>query len=246
MLKIDLNCDLGETHDGELDRQIMPFISSCNIACGGHFGNAQTMEQAVRLASEHGVAVGAHPSYPDRENFGREEMQLSEEKLRDSLLRQLDAFLSLCEKMGVTCRHVKPHGALYNVAARNESVAKLICEEITTLNDELKLFGLAHSKMESMAQNFGLSFVAEAFADRQYESNKTLMSRKKTGAVLNEQDTLIQAKELVMNQRVQVGTDWLTVRCETLCLHSDTEGAVTLAQLIHCSLVQKGIQISAV
>jgi len=246
MIKIDLNCDLGETQDGKLDEQIMPYISSCNIACGGHFGDEGTMEQTILLAKENSVSIGAHPSFPDKENFGREVLDISLEDLRSSLESQLTHFLKICDKHRIKCQHVKPHGALYNEAAKNEAYAKLIVQLIQSINPNLKLYGLADSLMQQIANQSTIEFVPEAFADRAYEPDKTLMSRKREGAVLQESIVLEQILDIAKHQKINAAGKRLDLVAKTICLHSDTQGAVNLAKTIHQKLVQEGIEISPI
>lgn len=242
---IDLNSDLGELEDRSLDAAIMPFISSCNIACGGHAGDEDSITRTVELAAKYHVAIGAHPSFPDRENFGREVIQMEPEKLQDSLQEQIALVQSITKQNGMSLHHVKPHGALYNVAAKDPAIAKIILQSVKGVDPSLKIYGLAHSTMEMEAKNEGTPFVAEAFADRKYEDDKTLRSRKKEDAVLNEKEVLEQVEKLVFSQKVYAST-WMPIHAQTVCLHSDTPGAVTLARRIHEHLVNKGAVITSV
>lgn len=245
-LKIDLNSDLGEEVHGKLDEQIMPFISSCNIACGGHAGDEHTVERTVLLAKKHGVAIGAHPSYPDKENFGRQVLDIPQDKLRASLLDQMGLIQRLCEKHDLPLNHLKPHGALYHQVASDESLSAILCEVIEEVDPELKLYGMAHCRLESIACQHGITFVSEGFSDRKYHLDGSLMSRKQKGAVLTDQaDVLKQVEELTINQRVYA-TKWIPLKAETICLHSDTEGAVHLAKQIRRHLEGIGVQIISV
>lgn len=246
MPSIDLNADLGEHSDSTLDEQIMPFLSSCSIACGGHAGNEQSMRNAVRSAKRNGVAIGAHPAYPDRENFGRESMDISLDELKASLEDQIRWLLQICIEEQVRLFHVKPHGALYNDAAKDLELSNLIASVVADVDPGIKLFGLAHSVSEQAAHNHALTFVPEAFADRRYESDKRLQSRKIHGAVISDlSEVLQQVEELAINNRVWAH-DWLTIHAKSICLHGDTEGSVTLAKRINEHLVNKGVDIAAV
>lgn len=242
---IDLNSDLGEHPNSDLDERIMPFLSSCNIACGGHAGDADSIRKAIDLAAQHGVAIGAHPSYPDVENFGRIVLQVDHEVLAKSLLQQVSLVKEICQEKKAVLHHVKPHGALFNEAAKDEALSNLICSVVKEVDPSLLLYGLAHSVSESVARHQGLHFVPEAFSDRQYEPDRTLRSRQQEGALLSKKEVLKQAEEIAVNQRVYA-KDWVAIKAETICLHSDTEGAVNLAEKIRNHLESKGVQIAAV
>ncbi len=245
-IKVDLNCDLGELGDSELDEQIMPFISSCNIASGGHAGNAQSIERTVSLAKKHGVSIGAHPSYPDKENFGRLVMEIQNKDLVNSLHRQILMVSNECIKQGAKLRHVKPHGALYNQLAKDKELSRVVCSIIRDIDPALQLYGLAHSDIESVANESKIVFIPEGFADRKYEADKTLMSRKKAGAVITDLAmVLAQVEELILKGRVDA-EGWLEVKVKSVCLHSDTIGAVNLAKQIRRHLEKHGVQITSV
>ena len=246
MKTIDLNCDLGEHPGKSLDERIMPFLSSCNIACGGHAGDKMSISQSIRLALQHGVAVGAHPGFPDRANFGRSILHISDIALAESLSDQIHLVKEECDNLGATLHHVKPHGALYNLAAKEASTSELICQVVRKIDPKLKLYGLAHSVTEKVAKAMDLTFIAEGFADRKYESDKSLRPRTQAGAVLtDETEVLSQVEEMVLNQRV-FSDRWISLEAQTICLHSDTDGSVNLAQQIRGHLEANGIQITAV
>ncbi|SNS49517.1 UPF0271 protein [Ekhidna lutea] len=242
---IDLNADLGEHPDSDLDEQIMPYISSCNIACGGHVGNETTVRKTVRLALKHEVAIGAHPSYPDKENFGRKVMLIQLGDLAASIKDQIEIVQRICEEEGASLHHIKPHGALYNQAAKDPFISELILKVIEEVCPNTLWMGLANSSSERVAKRRGYTFISEGFADRQYESDGTLRSRTLDGAVLKLADVLKQVDELVINHRVKA-QEWLPLEIQSICLHSDTEGAVTLAKEINQHLVSKGVRIAAV
>lgn len=242
---IDLNADLGEHPDSNLDVHIMPYISSCNIACGGHVGDACSVRQTIRLAKQNGVAVGAHPSYPDKENFGRKIISIQPQELADSIAEQIRLVIQICGEEEVLLHHIKPHGALYNHAASERFISELILNVIKEETDRVPWMGLANSESENVAKTEDYPFIAEGFADRQYESEKLLRSRSKEGAVLNQAQVLRQVEELVINHRIYAD-QWLPLSIQSICLHGDTEGAVTLAKEIKNHLVSKGVEITAI
>lgn len=242
---IDLNADLGEHPDTNLDEQIMPYISSCNIACGGHIGDESSVRQTIRFAQQNGVAVGAHPSYPDRENFGRRVIQMQPQQLADSIAEQIELVQRICHEENVDLHHIKPHGALYNHAAADSFISELVLNVLRGVAPNVYWMGLANSESESVAQKHMYPFIAEGFADRQYEPDGSLRSRSKAGAVLSQVQVINQVNELVLNKRVQAES-WIELNVQSICLHGDTEGAVTLAKEINEHLVSKGIQITAV
>lgn len=245
-VSIDLNADLGEFSTSELDEQIMPFLSSCNIACGGHVGDEETVKRTIQLAIQHGVAIGAHPSFPDKENFGRKVIQINPSELRDSINNQILLVDRITKEEGVQLHHVKPHGALYNHAVTDVPTARLICEVVKGLDENLSLYGLSQSGIAEIAEEFGVPFIAEAFADRRYEPDGTLRSRSFDDAVITDKKEILrQVEELVFQNRV-MANDWIPIQSQTICLHSDTPGAVTLAKEIHNHLVNKGAHITAV
>ncbi len=247
-VSIDLNCDMGEgmMTDGE----IIPFISSANIACGYHAGDADTMRRTIGLALQYGVAVGAHPSYPDRPNFGRVDILESAEGKKDGLLRlteltdllidQLDQLQNICRELGTTLRHVKPHGALYNRAAKDPVVSALICKAIVQFNPSLLLYGLSGSVMEKEAARQGLSFIREAFADRSYQADGSLTPRGQAGALIEDPE-VAAAQVLQMIREGRVGTT--AVSAETICIHGDGTHAVEFARKIHMALLQNGFDV---
>lgn len=245
---IDLNCDMGEGMD--TDAAIFPFISSANIACGAHAGDAPTMRRTVELAVVQGVAVGAHPSYPDRARFGRvdileEGFSLSE--LEISLHEQLYVFAAVCRELGVRMHHVKPHGALYNRAARDAAVSALIARVVSGFDASLLLYGLSGSLMADAAATAGLGFVSEVFADRTYQRDGSLTPRSQPGALIGDGAAAVnQVLKMVREGRVGVaGGGEVGLRAETVCLHGDGAHAVEFAELIHGALKAEGVRIAA-
>jgi 5-oxoprolinase (ATP-hydrolysing) subunit A len=215
---IDLNCDLGELDDAAHEDALMEYITSANIACGGHAGDEATMERTVRLALARGVRIGAHPGYPDRANFGRLEMALSPEEIVRTMTEQTERLDAVVRRAGGTIVHVKPHGALYNVAARDRVVAEAIGAAVREWNPDAVLFGLAGSCALEVWREAGLRVVAEGFADRAYEPDGSLRSRRLAGALITDPvAAAVQAVELARSGRAQ-----------TICVHGDTPGAVEI------------------
>jgi UPF0271 protein len=242
---IDLNADVGEGcgQDGAL----MPLISSANIACGLHAGDAETMREAVALAIEHGVAIGAHPSFPDREHFGRQEMQLGAGALHECIVEQIQALARVAATAGARLRHVKPHGALYNMAARDEAVARTVVEALRSVDPALLLFGLCGSLLVTVAERLGMRAVGEAFADRAYRPDGSLQPRSEPGSVIdNEAVVVARAVEMADNWTVTaVDGSRIAIDVETICLHGDTPGAADLARRIRNAFAQSGITVAA-
>jgi 5-oxoprolinase (ATP-hydrolysing) subunit A len=242
---VDLNADVGEGcgHDVSL----MPLISSANIACGLHAGDDGTMREAVRLARDHNVAVGAHPSFPDREHFGRREMQLSAEDLQECIVAQVRTLADVAAAAGARVRHVKPHGALYNMAARDETLAEAVVAAIARVDPSLAVFGLAGSALVKAALRIGLQSVSEAFADRAYRADGSLLPRDQPGSVLHD-TTAVAARAVAMARDgsvVAVDGRRIRVQADTICIHGDTPGAPALARMIRDSLVSAGIAVAA-
>lgn len=247
---IDLNCDLGEwkTKDGALlDEAIMPFISSCNIACGGHIGNKESMKATIELAQKYGVAIGAHPGYPDPENFGRIVMDIDSGSLKDSIIEQIGTFKKYLDEAGAELHHIKPHGALYNQAVKDEATAKVILEAIKHDWSGIKMYLPEGSISSELALDQGLKVVYEVFADRVYEDDLKLRSRTFPDAVLDDEaDVIAQLRHLILEGKVLTYSGIKkSIKAETVCLHSDTPGAFILAQTINTFLRQHGVAITA-
>jgi len=225
-MKIDLNCDMGELDDAAHEAALMAYITSANIACGGHAGDAQTMERTARLALERGVRIGAHPGYPDRENFGRLEIEMTREAIAETVYAQIARLDEVVRRVGGTMVHVKPHGALYNVAVRNGEVARAIAEGAARWNPRTILFGLAGSPMLEVWRKMGMAVAGEAFADRRYEADGTLRSRKLA-------DALITDPGEAAAQALRFAREGLA---ETICVHGDTPGSVAILKACHEAL----------
>lgn len=243
---IDINCDLGEgcAHDLEL----MPWISSASIACGLHAGDARSMRDTVRACLRHGVAIGAHPSFPDREHFGRRELRLHDDDLRALLRYQLGALQAIVEGEGGRLSHVKPHGALYNLSARELSTARLIATTVAAFDAGLQLFGLAGSVSIEAAREAGLVAVAEAFAERRYQADGSLCPRSEPDACIESiEDAVTQARQLLREGTVSArGGQRVPIHADTLCLHGDRDDVVALASTLRRALEADGIRIHRV
>ncbi|HEX8984564.1 MAG TPA: 5-oxoprolinase subunit PxpA [Bryobacteraceae bacterium] len=215
---IDLNCDVGELADSAHEAALMQYITSANIACGGHAGDEASMERTARLALERGVRIGAHPGYPDRAGFGRLEMPMSAAEIVRTVGEQISRLDAVVGKLGARVVHVKPHGALYNVAVRNDDVARAIGTAVVEWNPEVTVFGLAGSRMLEVWRDMGLAVAAEAFADRRYEPDGTLRPRKFS-------DALISDPRAAAAQAVCLAREG---KAQTICVHGDTPGAVEI------------------
>lgn len=246
MQQIDLNADVGEG-DPETDQALLQLVTSANVACGAHAGDAHTMRATVALAQRHGVAVGAHPGYDDREGFGRRPMHLTAEEITNLFLYQLGALDAIARGAGVVLHHVKPHGALYNQAETDGPLAKAIITAIRAFDPNLRLVGRAGSAMARAAAAVGHLFTPEAFADRRYRPDGSLLPRSETGAVLTDpEDVARQVRSLVTHGEV-VASDGghVPVAFETLCLHGDTPGSARLAARVREELHALGVRVSA-
>lgn len=236
MIHIDLNADLAEGFP--YDEALLGLISSANIACGLHAGNAMVMQSAVKIAKEKNVRIGAHPGFPDRENFGRTNMNLSPEELSAYLRYQLGALQAICEAEGVGISYVKPHGALYNMAAKEANLARVIAKTVRSFNPQLKLMGLAGSLMLRVAEEEGLSTISEVFADRHYLPDGSLVPRSRADAmVASDDEAIVQVLQMVTQGTVTaVDGSLVPVKAESVCLHGDNQHAVQFAERIVAKL----------
>ena len=245
MAAMDINADIGEGC-GE-DAALLTVISSCSIACGGHAGDTDTMARTVRDALANGVAIGAHPGYPDRAGFGRESGYMRGDELYESLTQQVEALADIAADLGAPLMHVKPHGALYNDAIGDAELADIIARVTAEAPSSPALMGMANTELDFAAQRHGLRFVAEAFIDRAYEPDGTLVSRTEHGAVhedLNVATT--QAVRLATEGRVTARSgEQISVRADTLCIHGDTPGAAAKARAVRDVLESHGVNIRA-
>jgi UPF0271 protein len=242
-MAIDLNCDMGEGA-GE-DEGIVPLVSSINVACGFHAGDPATIRATIRLAARHGVAVGAHPSYPDREGFGRAPMARSPEEVRDDVVYQVAAVRAFCAAEGVPLVHVKPHGALYNTAAQDPVLAAAICEAVRQVDPGLVIVCLAGSPMAGVVRSLGMRCAEEAFADRGYTPEGTLVPRGRPGALVDDPGAVAERVAAMARERRvnSVSGTPVTMAADTICLHGDTPGAALLAAAIRARLTRDGIEV---
>lgn len=240
---IDLNCDVGE--GAGMDERILPLVSSANVACGFHAGDPATIRGTVRLAKRFGVAVGAHPSYPDRLGFGRRAMAASPEEVRDDVTYQVGAVLAFCRAEGVPLVHVKPHGALYNAAAQDRALAAAVCQAVRSIDPALIVVCLAGSPMVEVARGLGLRCAEEAFADRGYTLRGTLVPRTQPGAVIEDPEKVAERVATLARERrlLSVEGSPVAVSADTVCLHGDTPGAVELAAAIRGRLDREGVAV---
>ena len=233
---MDINSDMGEINrlldDGTYEK-LMNYVTSINVACGGHAGDETMMAAMVELAKDKGVNVGAHPSYPDKENFGRIDMDMDQNELLDSVRDQIQLLVDIGAENGVELTHVKPHGALYNRAVNDEGVAQTIGKAIMQVNPSLKVMGLAGSNMLTVFKTLGLEPVGEAFADRSYESDGTLRNRKYDDALITDPDkAAFQAKNMVEGTVISFEGKAIEMNAQTICIHSDTPNAVAIAEAV--------------
>lgn len=247
-LRVDLNADLGESFGpwpmGH-DEALMPSLTSANVACGFHAGDPGVMRRTVALATHHGVAVGAHPGFPDLVGFGRRELRASPEEVEDLVLYQVSALAGIAAAQGVRLQHVKAHGALYLMAARDAALARAIARAVAAVDRSLVLYGLPGSALLQAGTAEGLPVAAEVFADRAYEPDGCLVSRRKSGAVIDDPSTVItRAIRMVCHQEVvAVDGSIVGLRADTICFHGDTPGAPQLARAVRAGLESAGVKI---
>lgn len=245
MESIDLNCDLGEGMNN--DAELMPLITSANIACGFHASNPLLMEKTVHLAIRHGVAVGAHPSYPDPHSFGRRDMAIHPEELRADLIYQVGALSAICRSSDVPLRHVKVHGALYNRAAVDLEMARTVAAAIRDIAPDAYMVCLAGSRMTEAAREMGVRFVEEAFADRVYAPDGTLVPRSCEGSVLHDPFLVAERVVRMVREKGVQAADGAVVplQFQTVCVHGDTPGGVAIIREIRKRLTEEGIRIAS-
>ncbi len=248
---IDLNCDMGESFGAWRmgnDAGLMDYVSSVNIACGFHAGDATVIRKTVETAIEKGVAIGAHPSFPDLQGFGRRTMSLSAQEVFDIVLYQISAVKGICEAFGAKLNHVKPHGALYNQAATDENLSKAIANAVKSADKNLILYGLSGSILISEAEKISLKSASEVFADRTYQTDGSLTPRTESNALIhNAEQAISQVLEMVTKQTVTATNgEKVSLKAETICIHGDGENALEFAKLIRQSLTENGIDIRAI
>jgi len=248
MYSVDLNCDMGESFGAwrmGSDAALMEFVSSISIACGFHAGDASVIRKTVETAIEKGVKIGAHPSYPDLQGFGRREMKMSADEIFDIVLYQVGAVKSVCEAFGARLNHVKPHGALYNTAAKSAEISAAIAGAVKKIDENLIFYGLSGSFLISEAEKHGLRTFSEVFADRTYQPDGTLTPRTEPNALIEDSGQAIaQVLEMVLEQKVTATNgEKIPIKAETVCLHGDGAHALEFARRINAELKRCGIRI---
>jgi len=248
MTTIDLNCDMGESFGAWTmgqDEAVLAQVTSANIACGFHAGDPLTMRRTVGAAVKHGVAIGAHPSLPDLAGFGRREMRVSADETYAMTLYQVGALAAVARAAGAELNHVKPHGALYNMAARDRTLAEAIAAAVRDFDRTLILVGLAGSELPRAGETAGLAVAHEAFADRRYEADGSLMARSKAGAVIDDVDAAVaQAISIASRGEADTTSGTLRIRANTICVHGDRPDAATFARRLREGLEAAGLTIA--
>jgi len=247
-MKIDINCDLGEGENQlacENDALLMPYITRCNIACGGHAGNELTMKLSVKNAVKNNLIIGAHPGYPDPDNFGRVTINMSFENLEISLLKQISSLQKICNNLQLSLDHIKFHGALYNEIESNPKLTKQIVGMIFKHYPTLSVICLAEGLLMENCKKNDLNYLQEAFIDRRYLKNKKLSPRTMVGSVIECQELAIkQAVALAFHKPIEtIDKQWITVKADTLCLHGDNNNSLGVATMLNKTLLEKDIKI---
>ena len=241
-ISIDINADVGEGIGNE--SELMPFQSSCNIACGGHAGDVTTMTKVIRLAKSHRVKIGAHPSFPDKTNFGREIMELSAADLYATIKQQIRTLQSALHNENAQLYHIKPHGALYNLVAKDEKTARVIIEVIKSIAYPIKLYAPFNSVIAEIAKQEGIKVRFEAFADRNYNEDLSLVSRKNKNAILHEKEAVLShVLNMIKHQKVTtVSRVEVPIKASTFCVHSDTKNAIQILKYLSNNLKDHNIR----
>lgn len=247
-MHIDLNCDMGESFGPwkmGADAEVMPSITSANVACGAHAGDPGVMRRTIRAAKQHGVAVGAHPGFADLQGFGRREMQADPAEVEDSLIAQIGALAAMARAEAAPLRHVKAHGALYNMAARDRKLADAIARAIKAFDASLIMFGLPKSPMIDAGIAAGLRVAAEGFADRSYEPDGSLTPRSRPGAVIHDAAVVVDRAVRMVRDGVVLTPEGreIPLKVDTICVHGDTPGAPELTRRIRAGLEAAGITV---
>jgi UPF0271 protein len=250
-MRVDINSDMGESFGAYTighDAGLMKSITSANVAAGFHAGDPSVLRETIRLAKAHGVAVGAHPGFADLVGFGRREMDVTAREAEDLVLYQVAAVAGVASSEGVTLQHVKPHGALFNMAVRNAELAAAIARAVAAFDKTLILFGLPGSEILNMGRALGLRVAAEVFADRAYEPDGSLASRRKPGSVIHDATAVVARAVRMVKDRTVVAIDGSVVKldAETICVHGDTPGSDDLAAKIRAGLEAGGITVRAI
>lgn len=250
MYYVDLNSDLGESFGNYtigMDEEILKYVSSANVACGWHGGDPLVMEKTVSLAKKFGTAVGAHPGFPDLMGFGRRNMTISPEETKAYMKYQLGALMAFTQSKGMKIQHVKPHGAFYNMAAVDMNMARAMCEAVYEVDKDIIFMGLAGSKMIAAAEEIGLTTASEVFADRAYNDDGTLVSRKLPGAMIKDKDLAIKrVVRMIKEGKVETinGKD-IAIKADTICVHGDNPKALEFVKNIRETLLAEGVTIQS-
>jgi UPF0271 protein len=250
-MKIDLNCDMGESVgdcDMGNDAELMRHISSASIACGFHAGDPIVMRKTIELALDHGVSIGAHPSYPDLQGFGRREMNMSSKEVHDIVLDQISAIKGVCEDLGTRLYHVKPHGALYNKAARCSITAEAIVDAVASIDSNLIVFGLADGELTRSARKKGLKAAEEGFSDRRYEPDGSLTPRSDPHALISDpQEAARQTLKMAVGESIDTRDgQQIKIAADTICIHGDGKNALQIAVAIRSLLSESGIEVASI
>ena len=237
-LKIVLNCYLGESYGNFTignDIAIFPYISSCNIACGFHGGDPLTLQKTIKAALAQGLRLGAHPAYPDLQGFGRRQMDLSSNELEATIRYQVAALKGMIESLGGKLAYVKPHGALYNKMANNADESRTVIQTIQSIDPDLQLMGLAGSTTQTVAKEMGISFIAEAFADRRYTKQGKLVSRSVKGAVINDPELVFKQVQMIVNEGLVESLDGtiIPISAQSICIHGDNPKAIAILEKLN-------------
>lgn len=241
-LSIDINCDVGEGIGNEAT--LMPYISSCNIACGAHAGSVKIIDYVISLAKKHKVKIGAHPSFPDRENFGRVVLDISEKELQYSVENQINLLKERAALQGEKLHHIKPHGALYNIIAKSRSVAQLVIKAIQNTCPELFLYVPYNSVIAEEALKNNLQIQYEAFADRNYNEDLTLVPRSQENAMITDKKVVfLHIQRMIVDKKVATIKGVKKILADTICVHGDTENALELVKYIHTKLTENNINV---
>lgn len=242
-LSIDINCDVGEGVGNEAE--LMPYISSCNIACGAHAGSVKIIDEVISLAKKHKVKIGAHPSFPDRENFGRVVLDIPKKELQYSIENQINLLKERAALQGEKLHHIKPHGALYNLIAKDSEMAKLVIKAIQNTCPELFLYVPYNSVIATEALKSNLQILYETFADRNYNEDLTLVSRSKENALItNKEAVFTHIKRMIVNKEVATIAGIKKIVADTICVHGDTKNAVELVKYIFTTLSKNNIKVA--
>jgi len=249
MYQVDLNCDLGESFGNYtlgMDDQVIPYISSANVACGYHASDPVVMQKTIKMAKENGIGVGAHPGFPDLMGFGRRNMKVLPSEAKAYVQYQIGALYAFCKAAGIPLSHVKPHGALYNMAGKDYALAKAICEGICEFDDNLILLALSGSEMLRAAKDTGLKAAKEVFADRAYEEDGSLVARTKPGAMITDENIAIQRViRMIKEGKVTAitGKD-ISIEVDSVCVHGDGLKALEFVKNIRSAFKTEGIHVS--